>query len=354
MRSAIFAGVIFAIIGYDYSSTWAQERQRPRLLEGSVFHIGDPLGSTQEETDRSISAIAFAPDGKHLMIGDTQGWLTEVETRHGKKTNAGKLHGSEIREIVFRPGQSSYFTLPAQGKACEWLSAGRKRLELPVNGRASCLSMAVSLDGKKIALSNRSYKESDSLQIVDSESGKQLISFRAGAAPESLAFSEDGDSLLCISEEEGCLQLWNLAAKELVWSRREPRAYAGSAIDVRFLSGVVFGADDEDYFYSIDNPWGDADVCRCETKTGRILREFSSKQGHIKFAVSPDGRWLAIGGYDAFVELWDLTTNKLARQFAGDQDRIWCLAFSPDSRTLASGGGDGSVVVWEVAGERQR
>lgn len=63
---------------------------------------------------------------------------------------------------------------------------------------------------------------------------------------------------------------------------------------------------------------------------------------------SPDGRWLASGGFDHSVRLWDAVTGKLVKTFAGHEKMVLCVQWSPDSRRIVSGGLDNTVKVWPV------
>jgi WD40 repeat protein len=68
-------------------------------------------------------------------------------------------------------------------------------------------------------------------------------------------------------------------------------------------------------------------------------------------AYSPDGKFLASGGYQEVI-LWDAQTGLLRQRLTGFADRVVALAFSPDGKLLATGGGapteDGEVKVFEV------
>jgi len=72
-------------------------------------------------------------------------------------------------------------------------------------------------------------------------------------------------------------------------------------------------------------------------------------------AFSPDSLFLASGGLDNVIKIWNVRTGKLVKTFTGHEGWIDSLAFSPDGRLLASGG-DGSydnthssVHIWDVA-----
>lgn len=64
---------------------------------------------------------------------------------------------------------------------------------------------------------------------------------------------------------------------------------------------------------------------------------------------SPDGRFLATGGIDCTIRIWDATNGQLVRVLAGHNNHVFGLSWSPDGRTLASTGSwDGTVRLWNV------
>jgi WD40 repeat protein len=64
-------------------------------------------------------------------------------------------------------------------------------------------------------------------------------------------------------------------------------------------------------------------------------------------AFSPCGRFLASGGYDKTVRLWDVQSGQELRRFIGHTDAVNSVAFSPCGQMLASGS-HGTVWLWDV------
>ncbi len=69
-------------------------------------------------------------------------------------------------------------------------------------------------------------------------------------------------------------------------------------------------------------------------------------------AADPSGRWLASGGADKSVRLWDLERRDLRRGYRNFNDYVSALSFSSDGGTLAAGSLDGSVKLWSVPSGR--
>jgi WD40 repeat protein len=65
-------------------------------------------------------------------------------------------------------------------------------------------------------------------------------------------------------------------------------------------------------------------------------------------AVSADGHWLATGGRDGVVRLWDAGSLTQRAEGRGHVDAVLSVAFSPDGRWLASGGQDDLIRLWRL------
>jgi WD40 repeat protein len=72
---------------------------------------------------------------------------------------------------------------------------------------------------------------------------------------------------------------------------------------------------------------------------------FRTGDGILSLAYSADGKYLASGGRNDVVRLWNAETGQLVRVFR--ETWVWGLAFSPDGKLLATGGANKIVRLWD-------
>jgi WD40 repeat protein len=91
-----------------------------------------------------------------------------------------------------------------------------------------------------------------------------------------------------------------------------------------------------------------------EVSTGKELRRFDCKGGSGSFALTPDGKTLAVGTYTddpnvVAIYLRDAATGRALQECRGHANWVRSLAFSADGHTLVSGSHDKTVRFWDVA-----
>jgi WD40 repeat protein/predicted Ser/Thr protein kinase len=89
-----------------------------------------------------------------------------------------------------------------------------------------------------------------------------------------------------------------------------------------------------------------------ERESGRLLRtvtkerEFTGSFDAIAFA--PDAQTFAAAGWEGNIHLWQTASGWKARSLSGHEGLITGLAFSPDGKWLYSSGYDGTIRIWEI------
>ncbi len=84
---------------------------------------------------------------------------------------------------------------------------------------------------------------------------------------------------------------------------------------------------------------------------GRVRKSHILK-GHTgavnSLALSPDDRYLASAGSDAYVRIWCVASGQQARVLDGHTDYVYGVVWSRDGKTIVSGSQDSTLCVWKA------
>lgn len=99
---------------------------------------------------------------------------------------------------------------------------------------------------------------------------------------------------------------------------------------------------------------GYQEVRLVEPGTGKTLATLSGHADYVRsIAFSPDGKYLAAAGglpqRGGEIKIWDVATHALVRTLLGHKDCIYSVAWSQDGKLIASGSYDRMVKLWDAA-----
>jgi WD40 repeat protein len=309
---------------------WVKGNKEPAVLEGAG------------------RLLAFSPDGKLLAAGTS---LWDVT----KRKKVADLEGAYVwpRCLAFLGGK---IVAPRrqgdQGPALTlWDVAGRRRNGLELPDDSQVLALATAPNRRSIAVARTDRREGViELWDVYSRKGERL-SGGPNDMVAPLAFSPNG-RLLAGFGPRGALTLWDLR------TRKEYQTLTGKVIDPPRC--LAFSPDGK--FLAMGsgeqvNVWEIPEEFRGKFSDLPLFKQADWLRTEAKLlclALRPDGKELALGTDDDWVELWEVGKEAPRLTLKGHRKAVRALAYSPDGKAVLSASLDGTARLWDAATGEQR
>jgi WD40 repeat protein len=189
-------------------------------------------------------------------------------------------------------------------------------------------ALAVSEDGRWLL----SGAMDSSVRVWDVDPVSNLDEF-VGQVGEvySVTFSPDGD-LLATAAPDGAIRIWDTRAHVQLGTISIPDGWT---------SDVAFSPNGQILAQTIGSG-----ILLHDVATGR---ELDRAEGRLARALcfDPTGRYVAYGGYDHVIYVYDIDQREVCRTIEGHEDQISCVAIDPSGKRLASGSYDHSIRIWD-------
>jgi WD40 repeat protein len=296
-----------------------------------------------------VRCLAFNRDGQTLASGgsDRIVHLWGPGAAPAEETALSGPHGSTFRArpsetrvgVALSPDGERLASLRTGQGVLVWEAAtGRKVRELGETGALN--AVAHSADGRWIAAGGAD----TTVRVWDAATGRHHATLDGAALPvTALAFAPDAP-ILASASSIGCdVWLWDVA-------RGVPKLIVPDAVDGCSVEALAF--DPQGNLLAVAGiDWlatGGTDGAVHVWDVARPARVLTLAGGARHVAFHPAGRLLAAASLTRAVRLWDVRTGRLTRELAGHEDAVNCVAFSPDGKLLASSSDDHTVRLWSV------
>ena len=158
----------------------------------------------------------------------------------------------------------------------------------------------------------------------------------------AVAFNPDGKTIASAGADNK-IKFWDVASGFL----RSTFSRPVNCTDVAFSpDGAYLAIAGGDHG---ENPPGE--LVLLETANGEeefVLETHESAKYSKSVAFSPDSKWLASGGIDKAVKIWNVEQRELHAISTGHTELVSQVAFSPSGKILASSSFDKTVRLWSV------
>ncbi|MFF2506593.1 TIR domain-containing protein [Streptomyces sp. NPDC058067] len=291
------------------------------VADGRV-RLFDPAGDTEpvvvDPGLRTVTAVAFSPDGGELALGGVDGTVRLLDVTDGRRARPLRV-------------------LPA--------AAGHREIR----------GLVLTAEGRLVTMTDKGGA------VLDVRNPARPRTVRA--LPGALIAASPRGNLIATEQDDGALRLWNLSGS-VSGSARLRRAAAVSAppgiTGTPQAVAVAFSADGQTIAVAgVDSVrlWDVADRARPVARPELFTQ---SSGGISAVALAPDGTTLATGDSDGVVALWDVSDPLRPRagaRLGGLAAAVGSLSFSPDGRTVAAAeeqdSESGTVRLWSVSGSEQ-
>ena len=340
----------------------AAERDRrrsdrlPPWLRTRAQHGSGSLVRTLEGHEGSVRGCAISADGSFIASAGGDGTVRIWDLWTGKERAVLRGHESSVYACAIARDGTFIVSAGENYELKIWnVETGTVRHTLRGHeaeggsiGEQAISDCAVAPDGSVISAGG-----DGTVRVWDPDSGEELAVLRGGGGEMSacavssdgtfLVSAEDRPSLLVSAEGEPTVRVWELRRRRFGRSLKAKERTCMERYDVRECAitpdgSLIVLAEGQDKRISV---W--------DLAAGGEPATLDHPDFVHTCAVAPDGSFIAAGGSDKTVRIWDASTREETAALEGHMAPVNDVAVSPDGSLVVSAAADGTVRIWDPA-----
>jgi WD40 repeat protein/tRNA A-37 threonylcarbamoyl transferase component Bud32 len=283
-----------------------------------------------------VYRLALLGDQRTLVSGCKDGSVYAWNTAMPSSGRNGIRMPSANRAWHFSPDSKSILTCDSQGRVARWQAPDFKRAEPLVDVGTNILEAQFSGDCRLLALASTN----GGIQVWDLNRRALLREFSGVESPWGVAllFMQEDRKLLALYYQDSSLHEWDLTTV------RETKSWAG-------IAHSFGGAVSADGRWLVLLGWNGKSLLR-DLATGRETTLEIGMPWDATF--SPDGKFVAIASTLGFAGLWETATQRESGAFRDFLLGVHSVAFSPDGKRLAAGSnGQEALKLWDIESHQE-
>ena len=316
-------------------------------------------GPKDERLPYPVTSVAFNSAGDRLVVGGNGGTIDLLDGRTLQPLATRRAHPAIVNSLAFNTDGNRIVSGGDDNAVKVWDAISLEPLGDTFRGHGGYVSsVAFTHDGTRIV----SGSIDGTVRVWDAVFGLSIPADQ-GESILAVDFSPD-NSRVASGGVDGTVKLWDTKTAALIDTLGQPTGDARHAIN-----SLAYYADGN----RIVTASNDGDVVVWDTASGEA-RELDTDpppdglpipmRRMMSVAVDPHENYIAAGGFDGLVRLWDAHSLELIDVMPTEMTnadgktvpyQVWSVAFSPDGSQLVTGSGvDASrqpqnlVQVWNV------